>query len=143
MDSVLGTSMITTRCKLRSYWHLFTIRVICVITLLALIAYFLKLCTLKIIARFITRQNTSLQYTTLSNHVPENSFTNRDKNAPDAKMTKDMLKFPIFQTSTHRAYLTAAYNEATRDQVSCNMLLLQFSSSKLTTLQDAEYCPIK
>jgi len=58
-------------------------------------------------------------------------------------MTKGMFYFPIFQTFTHTSYLTAAYNRATWGQASCNMLGLQFSSSKFNTLQDAEHSSLK
>jgi len=58
--------------------------------------YSLKLYTLKIIARYMTRHNISSQNTTLSKPVPENSFKNRDKNAPDAKNNERHVEIPDF-----------------------------------------------
>jgi len=97
MDSLLSTSRITTRREQRSYWHLVTLSVLCVITVLAFIVYSLKPYTHKMFARCMTRQNTSSQNTTESNPVHETSCTNSDENAPDAKRDERHV-FPVYPT---------------------------------------------
>jgi len=69
MHSLLSTSRITTRSEQQSYWHLVTL------TVLAFLVYSLKSYTHKMIARCMTRQNTSSQNTTESNPVHETSST--------------------------------------------------------------------
>ena len=94
---LLSTSTITTRREQRSYWHLVTLTVLCVITVLAFIVYSLKPYTHKMFARCMTRQNTSSQNTTESNPVHETSCTNSDENAPDAKRDERHV-FPVYPT---------------------------------------------
>jgi len=96
MDSLFSTSRITTRREQRSYWHLVTLTVICVITVLSFVVYSLKSYTHKIIARCMTRQNTSSQNTTESNPVHETSNTNSDENAPEAKSDERHVVFSVY-----------------------------------------------
>jgi len=77
-DSLLSTSRITTRRKERSYWHLVTLTVLCD-NRSSIHCIFLKSYTHKMIARCMTRQNTSSQNTTESNPVHETSSTNSDE----------------------------------------------------------------
>jgi len=85
MNPLLSTNRITTRREQRSYCHLVTVTVLCVITVLAFIVHSLRSYTHKMIARCMIRQNTSSQNTTEPNPIHETSFTNSDENAPDAK----------------------------------------------------------
>ena len=96
MDSLLSTSRITNRHEERFYWHPVTLTVLCVITVLAFIGYSLKSCTHKMIARCMTRQNTSRQNPTESNPVHEFPRTNSDENAPDAKSDERHVVFSVY-----------------------------------------------
>ena len=96
MDSLLSTSKITTRREERSCWHLITLTVLCVITVLAFIVYSLKSYTHKMIARCMTQQNTSNPNTTKSNPVHETSCTNSNENAPDAKSDERHVVFSFY-----------------------------------------------
>jgi len=93
MNSLLSKSRITTRREQRSYWHLVTLTILCVITILAFTIYALKSYTHKMIVRCMTRQNTSSQNATKPNPVRETSCMNSDANAPDAKSNERCVTF--------------------------------------------------
>ena len=65
MDSLLSTSRFKTRREQRSYWHIVTLTVLCVITVLAFIVYSSRSYTHKMIAHCMTPQNTSSQHTNI------------------------------------------------------------------------------
>ena len=89
-----------------SYWHLITLTVPCVITVLACVVYSLRSYTHKIMAHCVTRQNTSSQNATEPNPVHETSRTNSDKNAPDAK--------------SYERHVFSVRKGAARSQASCS-----------------------
>jgi len=95
MYSLLSTSRIKTRREQRSYWHLVTLTVLCVITVLAFIMYTLKSYTHRIITRCMTRQNTSSQNTEPT-PFHETSCTSCDENAPDSTSDERHVVFSVY-----------------------------------------------
>jgi len=77
--------------------------------------------THKMIARCMTRHNTSSQNATEPNAVHETSSTNSDVNAPNAQSDERHVVLSVCPNlSTCNVFHVTACNAATRSQVSCN-----------------------